>query len=152
MDLMYRKHEEYIDTASQGNIIMVEHNLGSLLPSITLYEPINLSDLKAVSLYDSRIASIESRGPNVTRITFSNAFQGYIQLIDIQNVRTTIADRITHLEELTDLIIQQQKQLVNSAQWRQMNTYHDNQAAILNKKIVELGLELTKLKNDVAAL
>ncbi|MDD3412393.1 MAG: hypothetical protein PHY47_00170 [Lachnospiraceae bacterium] len=149
---MYRKHEEYIDTASQGNIIMVEHNLGSLLPSITLYEPINLSDLKAVSLYDSRIASIESRGPNVTRITFSNAFQGYIQLIDIQNVRTTIADRITHLEELTDLIIQQQKQLVNSAQWRQMNTYHDNQAAILNKKIVELGLELTKLKNDVAAL
>ena len=152
MNLMYRKHEEYIDTASQGNVILVEHNLGSLLPSVTLYEPINLSDLKAVSLYDSRIASVESRGPNVTRIAFASPFQGYIQLIDIQNVRTTIADRIAHLEELTDLLIQQQKQLVNSAQWRQMNNYHDNQATNLNKKIAELSLELTKLKNDVAAL
>ena len=152
MNLMYKKHEEYIDTASQGNIVLVEHNLESLLPMITIYEPINLSDLKVVSLYDSRIASIESRGPNVTRISFSSSFQGYIQLVDIQNVRTTIADRIAHLEQATDFIIQQQKQLVSGAQWRQMNNYQDSKFVEVGKKISDLESELSKVKNDVAAL
>jgi hypothetical protein len=149
---MYKKHEEYIDTSSEGNIILVEHNLNTLMPLVALYQPANLSDLKAVSLYDSRISSVESRGPNVTMITFSSAFEGYVQLVDIQNVRTSIIDRIAHLEEVTSLLIQQQKMLTNASQWRQMNTHFESLIVNINNKLVSVDAEISKLKSDIESL
>lgn len=149
---MYKKHEEYIDTSSEGNVILVEHNLNTLMPLVALYQPANLSDLRAVSLYDSRIGSVESRGPNVTMLTFNSAFEGYVQLVDIQNVRTSIVDRIAHLEEITSLLLQQQKQLTNASQWRQMNTHFESMIVSINNKLAAVDVEISKLKSDIESL
>lgn len=149
---MYRKHEEYISTANEGQVILIEHNLNTQTPAVTLYEPVNLSDLKVVSLYDSRIGSIESRGPNVTALTFSSSFEGYVQLIDIQNTRNLITDRIARLEDLSEILVQQQKQLTTSSQWRQMNNYLESQQVALNNKITELDAEIKKLKRELDSL
>jgi hypothetical protein len=149
---MYRKHEEYISTANEGQVILIEHNLNTQTPAVSLYEPVNLSDLKLVSLYDSRIGSIESRGPNVTALTFSSSFEGYVQLIDIQNTRNLITDRIARLEDLSEILVQQQKQLTTSSQWRQMNNYLESQQVALNNKITEIDAEIKKLKSDIDSL
>lgn len=122
------------------------------MPSIILYEPINISDFKVVPLYDSRIASIESRGENVIEISFNSGFEGYIQLVDVKNNRDSIEDRLTRVENLLDFTIQQQKQLTSLSQWKQMNSYFESKIADQAVLITELESEIEKLKSDIEAL
>lgn len=147
-----RKHEEYINTASDGLIILVEHNLKTLMPDIILYEPINISDFKVVPLYDSRIASIESRGENVIEISFNSGFEGYIHFVGVNNNRDSIEDRLSRVENLLDFTIQQQKQLTSLSQWKQMNSYFESKLAEQSVQILELEKEIEKLKSDIEAL
>lgn len=147
-----RKHEEYINTATDGLVILVEHNLKTLMPSIILYEPINISDFKVVPLYDSRIMSIESRGENVLEISFNSGFEGYIHIVDVKNNRDSIEDRLTRVENLLDFTIQQQKQLTSLSQWKQMNSYFSSLFEDQQIKIEELEKEIEKLKSDIDAL
>lgn len=147
-----RKHEEYLNTAQEGMIILVEHNLKTLMPDIVLYEPININDFKVVPLYDSRIASIESRGENVVEISFNSAFEGYINFIDVKNTRDSIEDRLARVEDLLDYTIQQQKQLTSLSQWKQMNAYFESKIDEQSAQIAELEKEIEKIKSDIEAL
>ncbi len=150
--IMHNIYSRYIDTAQEGFTIFLEHNLGSLIPFVLLYEPVNLNDYKVVPLYDSRIATIESRGLNVSQITFNGSFTGYAQVLSVQNVRNTLEDRVSRLEDISDVTIQQQKQLVSGSQWRQMNTYLEGEIVKLDNKIESLSTEVDNLKSDVDAL
>jgi hypothetical protein len=149
---MYKKHHEYINTSQDGLIITVEHNLEGLYPVLSLFEPINLTDMKSVPLYDSRITSIESRGPNVTQVTFNSNFEGYIDLIQIENKRNTVEDRLTSLEISVGQIKEQQKQLVSSFQWRQMNNYFEEKVVTNEESIVAAEKEIDSLKADLDSL
>ena len=150
---MYKKYEEYINTTTAGTLnILVEHKLNSTMPSLTIYEPINVNDFKLVPHYDARIASIESKGPNVTLISFNSAFEGNLQFLEVTNDRNSIEDRLKKLEELSDYTIAQQKQLVTSSQWRQMNTYFESQFTEIYTKLDELNNSITSLEADVDAL
>ena len=146
---MYSKFEQYIDTSRDGLIIMIEHNLATLFPQVSLFEPIDLTDMKSVPLYDSRITSIESKGNNVTQITFNTAFEGYINLIQIKNSRNTIEDRISNLESLMDQTIDQQKKLVALSQWKQMNNYFEQKVVDTEVSIKEIEKEIDSIKTDL---
>ena len=149
---MYAKYEQYINTAIEGSIILVEHNLKSSMPSIFLYEPVGLSDKKIVSLYDSRIESIETKGVNVIQITFSLPFEGYVNLIDLKNNTPAFETRLARLEDLTSLILQQQKNLVSNSQWREMNTLNLQEISEIDSALKNLKKDLENLKSDVESI
>jgi hypothetical protein len=150
---MYKKYREYINTATAGTLnILVEHKLDSLMPSVAIYEPININDYKLVPLYDARIASIESKGANVLLISFSGAFTGEIQLLEVTNDRNSIEDRLTRTQELLSSVVSQQKQLVTQSQWRQMNTYNESQFAKTLSKLDKINNELDLIHSDINAL
>lgn len=149
---MFKIYDKYINTANEGQTIIVEHNLDSLIPFILLYEPVNVNDYKAVPLYDARITSIESKGRQNTLITFNSPFEGYVNVLVVQNERNSVEDRVARLEDMMDISLQQQKQLVSHSQWTQMNTYLENQTSDLNNKVADLSVEIDHLKSDVDAL
>jgi hypothetical protein len=146
---MYQKYEEYINTTQDGLIIMIEHNLNTLFPSMSLFEPVDLTDMKAVPLYDSRITSIESKGLNVTQVSFNGAFEGYVNLLHVKNARNTIENRLSDLETLADQTRDLQKKLVSLAQWKQMNNYFEQKTVDLEGSVKGIESELDSIKKDL---
>ena len=149
---MFQEYQEYINTTQNGLVMFVEHNLKTLTPFVLLYEPVGLNDYKVVPLYDSRIASLESKGPNVFQVSFNTTFKGYIQFLKAQNVQVSLEERVSGLEDAMGSTVHQQKQLVSGSQWRQMNSLVENEMSQLKKTIDELNSELKRLKTTVAAL
>lgn len=149
---MYFRYNKYIDTAVDGIIFDLEHNLSTNTPLVFLYEPVGLSDLKAVSLYDSRIGSLESKGLNVIRVSFNAPFQGYISLVDIKNEKPDMDARASKLEISLSNTIQQQKNFVTLSQWKEMNNLLDNNSENLKDAIVALQSQIDSLKNDIEFL
>lgn len=149
---MYTKHEQYVNTATDGLVVLIEHNLKSMMPSIFIYEPVGLTDRKSVSLYDSRISSIESKGQNITQISFALPFEGYINLVEVKNNSQDIESRLTRLEDLLSSTLQQQKNLVSNSQWREMNTLLLQQIATLDSTLTTVSKNLNNLKLDVDSL
>jgi hypothetical protein len=149
---MYSRYNKYIDTAVDGLIFDLEHNLNTSQPLVFLYEPVGLSDLRSVSLYDSRVASVESRGLNISRVSFNAQFQGYISLVDIKNQKPDMDSRVSKLETSLTNAIQQQKNFVTLSQWKEVNTLLDQQNQELKDAIVALQSQIDSLKNDVENL
>lgn len=149
---MYGKYDKYIDTAVDGLIFDLEHNLKTILPLVFLYEPVGLTDLRSVSLYDSRIASLESKGQNITRISFNAPFEGYISLVDIKNQKPELSGRIDKLETSLSNAIQQQKNLVTLSQWKEMNNLLDQQNQELKDAVASLQKQIDSIKEDIENL
>lgn len=149
---MFQEFQEYIDTTQNGLIMYVEHNLKTLTPSVSLYEPVGLNDYKVVPLYDSRIASLESKGPNVFQLSFNTTFKGYVKFLKVQNVQVSLEERVSGLEDAVMNTVAQQKQLVSGSQWRQMNSLVENEFTSLKKTVEQLNADIKKIKSTVAAL
>ena len=149
---MYSRYNKYIDTAVDGIIFDLEHNLSTNTPLVFLYEPVGLSDLKAVSLYDSRIGSLESKGLNVIRVSFNAPFQGYISLVDIKNQKPDMDARVSKLETSLSNTIQQQKNFVTLSQWKEMNNLNDSRVQEIIDAIASLENQISSLKQDIENL
>lgn len=149
---MAKPYEEYINATAGNLIILVEHKLNTTMPRVALFEPVNLTDFKAVPLYDARIGSIESNGPNITQIEFTSPFEGRVQLIFEENTRDSIESRLANVEDLLDLTIAQQKQLTTLSQWKQMNNLFDQEHADLNAAIAEINSIIDGIKADIDSL
>ena len=146
---MQDKYEKYIDTAVDGMVFDIEHNLQTMSPLVFLYEPVGLSDLRSVSLYDSRLGFVESKGKNVSRVSFNNAFQGYIYLIDSKVPRVSFDNRISRIENLLNDAINQQKSLVTLSQWKELNNLEDTELSYLKEKIAILDGDLETLRQEI---
>lgn len=146
---MYSKYDKYIDTNVDGLIFDVEHNLKTLTPLVFVYEPVGLTDLRSVSLYDSRIISIESKGLNISRVSFNSQFQGYVSFVDIKNTKPDLESRISRIETSLSNTIQQQKSFVTLSQWKEMNTLEESNLQDVKDEVVTLQNELTSLKEVV---
>lgn len=144
-------YEYYIDTASDGLIFQIEHNLnGSPVPF--LWEPTVLGDMKYVAPYDPRIASIETKGPNVLQISFSSPFEGKLQLVILKEPDFTLETKLTDIDRrLQDLTVNH-RQLVAKDQWSKMNSYLEGKTDDNYKTITELITEIQGLKEDVSNL
>jgi hypothetical protein len=149
---MYAKYEKYIDTAVDGIIFDIEHNLKTSEPLVSIFEPVGLTDYRSVSLYDSRIAAIESRGQNISRISFNAAFQGKISFINITNDKPDLDSRVAKLETALSNAIQQQKSLVTSSQWKEMNSLTESQLSSVNELINSIQAQIDLLKEDIENL
>lgn len=149
---MYAKYNKYIDTAVDGMIFDLEHNLSTSQPLVFFYEPVGLSDLRSVSLYDSRIGSVESRGQNISRISFNGQFQGYISLVDIKNQKPDMDSRVSKLETSLSSAIQQQKNFVTLSQWKEMNNLSDSKTQELIDSISALQSQIDSLRVDIENL
>ena len=148
-DIMY--YERHIDTTNDGLIFQIEHNLdGHPIPF--LWEPTTLGDMQAVSLYDPRIASIETKGPNVLQLSFTSAFSGKIQLMLLKQEEFPLKNKIQDIDRrLKDLIVAHRK-LVSKDQWSKMNSYLDSKADSISSSLAELVREVQGLKEDVENL
>ena len=146
---MYSKFDRYIDTATDGLIFDIEHNLKTLSPLIFLYEPIGLSDLRSLSLYDSRIGFVESKGLNVTRISFNNPFVGHISLVNITNDKPDLETRINRIEANLTNAIQQQKSFTTLSQWKEMNTLLEEADQSVRDALSLLVNQVESLKEEV---
>lgn len=149
---MYVKYEKYIDTAVNGIIFDIEHNLKTLEPIVLLHEPVGLTDYRAISLYDSRIAAIESKGQNITRVSFNAPFQGKIAFISITNDKPSLENRISKLETSLSNAVQQQKSFVTLSQWKEINNLKDSDSSIIKDLINSLQRQLDLLKEEVKDL
>jgi hypothetical protein len=149
---MYAKHEKYIDTAVDGMIFDIEHNLKTMMPLASLYEPIGLTDFRSVSLYDSRVGFIESKGLNVSRVSFSAPFQGYISFLDIKNAKPSLEDRLNKIESTISSAIQQQKSFTTISQWKEMNNFEEKELQVLRSAINVLSNQLSSLEEEVKNL
>lgn len=144
-------YERNIDTASDGLTFQIEHNLGGH-PVPVLWEPTTLGDLKIVPLYDPRIASIETKGPNVLQLSFSSAFEGKIQLMLFQAEDFSQQEKIQDIDRrLKDLTVNHRK-LVTKEQWSQMNSYLERRSEDNKEELDELTNEIKGLKEDVENL
>jgi hypothetical protein len=146
---MYAKYEKYVDTAVDGMIFDIEHNLKTLEPLVSLYEPVGLTDYRSVSLYDSRIAAIESKGQNISRVSFNTPFQGKVSFINITNDKPDLETRVAKLETTLSNAIQQQKSLVTLSQWKEMNNLKESHLSDLNSLINSVQKQLDLLKEDI---
>lgn len=149
---MYAKYEKYIDTAVDGVIFDIEHNLKTLEPLVSLYEPVGLTDYRSVSLYDSRISSIESKGQNISRVSFNAPFQGKISFVSITNNKPDLDSRISKLETSLSNAIQQQKSLVTISQWKQMSSLEQSQIKDLLDLINSIQAQIDLIKRDIEDL
>lgn len=146
---MYANYQKYIDTVTDGLVFDIEHNLKTLVPSVQLYEPVGLSDFRLVSLYDSRIGFIESKGLNVTRVSFSAPFQGYISFIDIKNSKPDLENRILKIETSLNSAIQQQKSFTTLSQWKEMNNLEEQELTNVKLALDVLSTQVASLKEEV---
>jgi hypothetical protein len=149
---MYAKYEKYIDTAVEGFIFDIEHNLKSITPLVFLYEPVGLTDFRSVSLYDSRIGFIESKGLNVSRVSFNAPFQGYISFVDIKNSKPDLETKISKLESSLSNTIQQQKSFVTLSQWKEMNNLEEADNQAIKDSLDFLQRQFLLLKEEVDTL
>lgn len=149
---MYAKYEKYIDTAVDGMIFDIEHNLRTLEALVSLYEPVGLTDYRSVSLYDSRIAAVESRGQNISRVSFNADFQGKISFVNITNDKPDLDSRVSKLEASLSNAIQQQKSLVTLSQWKEMNSLEESQLEGLKGQLASFQTQIDSLKQDIENL
>lgn len=149
---MYAKYEKYIDTAVDGMIFDIEHNLRTLEALVSLYEPVGLTDYRSVSLYDSRIAAVESRGQNISRVSFNADFQGKISFVNITNDKPDLDSRVSKLEASLSNAIQQQKSLVTLSQWKEMNSLEESQLEGFKGQLASFQTQIDSLKQDIENL
>lgn len=149
---MYAKYDKYIDTAVDGSIFDIEHNLKSIMPLVFLYEPVGLTDLRSVSLYDSRVGFVESQGLNISRVSFNAPFQGYISFVDIKNTKPDLESRISRLETSLSSAIQQQKSFVTLSQWKELNNLEESDSQAVKEEITSLQTQFSALKEEVGNL
>lgn len=149
---MYSRYNKYIDTAVDGFIFDLEHNLQTAQPLVFFFEPVGLSDLRSVSLYDSRIASVESKGQNITRISFNSPYQGYLSLVDIKNLKPDMDSRVSKVETSLTNAIQQQKNFVTLSQWKEVNNLLDQENQELKDAIAALQTQIDSLRMEIENL
>ena len=149
---MYAKYEKYVDTAVDGMIFDIEHNLKTLEPLVSLYEPVGLTDYRSISLYDSRIAAIESKGQNISRLSFNAPFQGKVSFVNITNDKPDLESRVSKLESSLSNAIQQQKSLVTISQWKEMNSLEESFLQDLKDLVGSIQAQIDSLKQDIENL
>ena len=146
---MYSRYDKYIDTAVDTLVFDIEHNLKTVQPLVFLYEPSGLTDLRSVSLYDSRVGFIESKGLNVSRVSFNAPFQGYISFVDLKNSKPDLENRISRIEVSLSNAIQQQKSFVTLSQWKEMNNLEDSEITSLKEELASFENQLKALREEV---
>lgn len=146
---MYSKFERYINTATDGLIFDIEHNLKTLSPLTFLYEPVGITDLRSVSLYDSRLGFIESKGINISRISFNLPFEGYVSFVSMTNDRPDLESRITRIETNLNNAIQQQKSFTTLSQWKEMTLLLEQEDKSLKDSLTLLNNQVIALKEEV---
>ena len=148
---MFKHHETQIDTNESGLIFDLPHNLGGD-PLIFLSEPTSMGDYKIVSLYDSRIISIESKGPDVTRFTFSSTFQGKVRLLLPLENYYPVEEKIEDIDRKLSDIIVMQRQFVVKNQWSKMNSLLESIDDGMRADIKKLQSDYALLKQEVRSL
>ena len=144
-------YERNIDTNTDGLIFQVEHNLDGH-PVPFLWEPTTLGDMQYVAPYDSRIAGIETKGPNVIQLSFASAFSGKIQLKIFKQDDFSQEEKIQDIDRrLKDLTVNHRK-LVTKDQWSKMNSYLEGKSDTAKVDLDELTEEVKGIKEDVENL
>ena len=148
---MIKTYERLIDTNADGLVIQLPHALGGE-PFIQLSEPTTMGDYKIVSLYDPRIAQIETKGMDILQISFVSPFIGKVKLsLPIANY-VSVEDQIKNIDRrLNDLTVQQ-RQLVAKKQWSEMNSYLDNKSVSIEEDIAKLQSDIINVRNDIESL
>jgi len=140
-----KKFEMYLDTSSQGMIITVTHRLnGTPLISMLRFND-QTNQTTYMSLYDSCIASIEALNDQEIKISFANAFKGFVRLYEAD-----LTDYFTRLVDVEDDIYHLYKGLDHRAtmsKFSQMSNYFDAQIKQLSDKITDLTNQLN-LSNE----
>lgn len=149
---MNNRVKKYIDTDSLGSLVVqIEHNLnGDVYPF--LYTIDGSGHKIVVPLYDPVIAEIKHLDENITQLTFTAAFQGYVDLVYIDTSFSSLSARLSDLEKKMVELTEIQKAMVNGAQWRQMNTYIFSQIDKVKSDINELTVAMELLKADVESV
>ena len=149
---MNNRVSRYVDTNVIGSLVVqIEHNLdGTVYPH--LYTVDGSGHKVVLSLYDPIIAEIKHLDSNITQITFTGAFQGYVDLVFINVAMSSIEARLAHLEKKTVELQEVSEALVNGTQWRQMNTYIFSQMDKLKSDITDLTVQLELVRADSASV
>ena len=148
---MIKKHTQFIDTSLDGLILSIEHNLnGFPVPFIT--EETENGDRKTVSLYDSRIGEIRTKGPHLCQLTFTSNFKGFIDLILFDGSYVTLKERLDDVEQKMFNIYCEQKQLTPKSSWRKVNDTYDNRIKDLEYNIRDLSAQIANLRNTLLEL
>ena len=141
---MLKKTLKYIDTIVDGKIISIDHNFGGT-PLPFIYEDLENGDRRFISLYDSRIMEVVSKGNNVTQVIFHSDFRGFIELILFDGSYVTLKEKLNDLEYKLQNLYIEIKQLTSKTQWRNMND-------LVDLRLNNHQTELDSLKQEVSSL
>lgn len=148
---MINRRTTYIDTAQSGLVVQIQHNFnGMVYPQ---FYTVNTSGHKIfMSLYSSPIAEAKALDGNTFQVSFSGAFEGFVDLLYFDIKTPSQGNRITHLEKDVAEIRDTLTDYVNGMQWRQMNTYLEKQIKDLNKEINDLQQQVVHLQQELSKL
>ena len=149
---MNNRVSKYIDTDAVGSLVVqIAHNLGGTVYPF-IYTIDGSGHKVVVPLYDPVIAEIKHLDENITQITFTAAFQGYVDLVYINVSLSSVSARLQDLEEKIIELTEIQSAMVNSSQWKQMNTYIFSQIDKANSDLKDLTIAMELLKADVESI
>lgn len=148
---MFKIFKSFIDTDTHGSVVKIDHGLGGQ-PFVFINETKLFGDIQYVSLYDPRISSIETKGPNSIIVSFAQSFKGTISLLLVTSSLLDFDQKLTDLDRRTKDIILQQKQLTPHSQFDKITSLLESRLDSIDKKFAELSAELRSLKNDIESL
>lgn len=136
-----------IDTEVSGLVIQVEHNLEDVVYPF-LFQHEEFGQLKLVSLYDPIIAEVKIIDKNIFQVSFTGEWKGFLHLVKLNVSGAEYLSRLEGLEKKSALLQDQINMLVNSAQWKQMNTYILSEVDKLKKEIEKLVTAQNLLRQE----
>jgi len=140
-----------IDTEISGLVIQIEHNLSDVVYPF-LFQIEEFGQQKILSFYDPIIAEAKTIDKNIFQISFTGEWKGYLHLVKLNVSGSEYLSRLEALESKSVLLQDQINKLVNSSQWKQMNTYIFSEVDKLKKEIDKLTLAQNLLREDISRL
>jgi hypothetical protein len=140
-----------IDTEISGLVIQIEHNLADIVYPF-LFQTEEFGQQKIISLYDPIIAEAKIIDKNIFQISFTGEWKGYLHLVKLNVSGSSYLARLEALESNSILLQEQINKLVNSSQWKQMNTYTLSEIDKLKKEIEQVLLAQEILRKDILNL
>lgn len=145
---MFKTYKTIIDTDDSGLVVKIDHQLGGH-PHVFISEPTLFGDIKYLSLYDPRIASVETKGPNSIIMSFTSKFAGLITLLLVEDSLINLSEKISDLDRRQRDTILQQKNMVSNTQFERMESYLSTEISSLSSKMKELENAIKNVKSDL---
>ena len=148
---MSNRSSTFINTAETGLVVQIQHNLcGMVYPS---FYTTNSSGHKIFkSLYAAPILEAKTLDKDTFQVTFSGAFEGFVDLLYWDFKTPTYNKRLTDVEQDVVEIRDVLKQYTNLLQWKQMNAYLEKRIMNLEKENAELRTLYNDLEQEVSEL